>query len=63
MAVSPLIMVRFEKFEIVCTQDFGPDLADVRMTSRVTSFAPCDVVYDVFNRELHLVHLFETSFA
>ena len=27
-------MVRFEKFEILCTQDFEPDLADVRVTSR-----------------------------
>ncbi len=36
MAVSPLILVRFEKFEIVCTQDFGPDVADVRMTLRAT---------------------------
>ena len=34
MAISSLIMVRFEKFEIVHTQDFGPDLADVKMTSR-----------------------------
>ena len=38
MAISPLIMVRFEKFEIVCTQDFGPDLQDVTVTLRVTSY-------------------------
>ncbi len=34
MAVSPLIMIRFEKFEIVYIQDFDPNLADVITTSR-----------------------------
>ena len=61
MAVSPLIMVRFEKFEIVCNEDFGPDLAYVRMTSRVTSFARWrhtrDILHDVIEQKVDLVDL------
>ena len=36
MAVSPLIMVQFEKFENGHTLDFKPNLSDVTMTSRAT---------------------------
>ena len=35
MAISPLIMVLFEKFEIVCTQDFDADLTDSPPTESV----------------------------
>ena len=34
MAVSPLILVRFSKFEIWHAQHFGPDLEDVRDVMR-----------------------------
>ncbi len=37
MAVSPLIMVRFSKFEIWHTQDFDADLPNVPVTSGVMS--------------------------
>ena len=56
MAVSPLIMVRFEKFEIVCTQGFDPDLADVKVMSRMTSFLRWrharDVMDDVIEQKV-----------
>ncbi len=50
MTVSPLIMVRFEKFEIWHTQGFDADLYDVTIMSRATcattSHAHEDVTID-----------------
>ena len=52
MAVSPLIIVRFKKFKIWHAQYFDALLADVKMTSRVTSRGRGrDVTKDVTNQQ------------